>query len=73
MNSQWYEENLLVNYFLKTIKKLRGMIPMRLSAPWYNSLDIIALYPVKILQGIDQMVISSPWADYPDIIDLKTV
>ena len=45
---------------------------MVISAPWSDSLDIIALQPVKTLLGINPMVLSSPRAESLDIIVLQT-
>ena len=45
---------------------------MGLSAPWADSLDIIALQLVKKWMGINPMGLSAPWDDYLDIISLQT-
>ena len=45
---------------------------MGLSAPWADSILIIALRPVKTFLEINPMVNISPWADSLDIISLQT-
>ena len=46
---------------------------MGFSAPWDNSLEIIALYPVKILLGINPMVLSAPRDESLENISLHKV
>ena len=41
----------ICNQRVVTYNKLQGIKPMVLSAPWANSLDIIALHPVKKCRG----------------------
>ena len=45
---------------------------MSLSAPWADSLDIIALNPVKKIPEINPMGLSAPWSDSIDIFALQT-
>ena len=45
---------------------------MVLSAPWAESLDIIALQTVKKLPWVNPMVISVPMVDSLDIISFQT-
>ena len=45
---------------------------MDLSAPWDESLDIIALYTVKILPWVNPMGLSIPMFDSLDIISFHT-
>ena len=45
---------------------------MSLSAPWDDSLDIIALNPVLKIE-INQISLSDPWADSIGIIDFQPV
>ena len=49
------------------------MNPTGLSAPWSDSLDIIALRPVTKLRGINPMGLSVPWSNSLDIIAFNTV
>ena len=46
---------------------------MSLSAPWYDSLDIIDLNPVKKILWINSMGIRSPWSNSLDINALQPV
>ena len=57
---------------LKPVKIL-GINPMVLSAPWDDSLMIIALQRVKQLLGINPMGNSAPWDDSLEIIALDIV
>ena len=52
-------------------KKILDIVPMGLSAPWTDSLDIIYLRPVKKCLGINPMVRSTPLDNSIDIISLK--
>ena len=46
---------------------------MCISAPWADSLEIIALLPVKKCLGINPMGLSAPRAKYLQISSLQTV
>ena len=61
---------LICNQRVVTSNKLRGMNPMGLSAPWDDSIDIIAFNPVKKIQGMNPMVLSAPWADSLEMTSL---
>ena len=43
------------------------------SAPWADSLDIIALHLVNILLGINPMGLIAPWEDSLEIIDFNPI
>ena len=40
-----------------------GINPIRLSDPWDDSIDVIALKPVTKIPRINSMVLSDPWVD----------
>ena len=46
---------------------------MRFSAPWSNSLDIIALNPEIYILGIKPKGLTAPWHESLDIIALHQV
>ena len=48
------------------------MNPMGLIAPWFDSLDIIALQPVKKLLWVNRIGLSVPMENYLDIIAFQT-
>ena len=44
---------------------------MGISAPWAESLDIIALQPIKILRWVNPMGLSVPMDEFLDVIDFQ--
>ena len=74
MNPQCYKENLLVNYFLKKIKKnCKGWTQWALVPPGTNLFRLLPCGHLKILLGINQMGLSAPCTNSLGIIAFQPV
>ena len=54
--------------WLEYSKKIPGMNPMGLSAPWDDYIEMIALQLVIVFQGIKPMGLSDHWFNYLEVI-----